>query len=71
MPATRERIVRPGSSFSSRQSVTSGVSGPDRPRPCAFPERPPTAVREKKGVVMPRRQSARKRLAIDLSVEGL
>ena len=29
-PATRERIVRPGSRFSSRQSATSGVSGPGR-----------------------------------------
>ena len=31
----------------------------------------PAAVREKKGGVTPRRRSARKRLAIDLSVEGL
>ncbi|MGI8514560.1 MAG: hypothetical protein ACR2NT_05365 [Acidimicrobiia bacterium] len=31
----------------------------------------PTAVWEKKGVTTHRRQSARKRLAIDLSVEGL
>ncbi|MGZ3303631.1 MAG: hypothetical protein ACXVBG_22370, partial [Isosphaeraceae bacterium] len=31
----------------------------------------PAAVREKKGVATPRRQSVRKRLAIDLSVEGV
>ena len=34
-------------------------------------EGPPAAVREKKGVATPRRQSARKRLAIDRSAEGL
>ncbi len=34
-------------------------------------EGPPAAVREKKGDAPPRRSSARKRLAIDLSVEGL
>ena len=48
-----------------------GRLGTRSPSARAFPERPPTAVREKKGGVMPRRQSARKRLAIDLSVEGL
>ena len=35
------------------------------------PEGSPAAVGEKKGVATPRRQSARKRLAIDLSAEGL
>src|SRR5664279_2270940 len=34
-------------------------------------EGPPAAVREKKGVATPRRQSARKQLAIDLSVAGV
>ena len=37
----------------------------------ARPGRPPAAVREKKGGVTPRRQSARKRLAIDFSAEAL
>jgi hypothetical protein len=35
------------------------------------PARTPASVGEKKGVVTPRRQSARRRLAIDLRAEGL
>ena len=52
---------------SPRRRASRGPVGLGRHRP----EGPPAAVREKKGVATPRRQSARKRLAIDLSVEGL
>jgi hypothetical protein len=48
-----------------------GRLGAQSPSARTSPEGSPAAVREKKGVVMPRRQSARKRLAIDLSDEGL
>ena len=55
-PATRERMARPGSRFSSRQSATSGVSGLGRSSARTRAEGSSAAVREKKGVVTPRRQ---------------
>ena len=45
-----------------------GRLGARSPSARTAPKGPPAAVREKKGVATPRRQSARKRLAIDLSV---
>src|SRR3954447_10167035 len=45
--------------------------GAQWPLTCTRPEGSAAAVREKKGVAMPRRQLARKRLAIDRSVESL
>jgi hypothetical protein len=48
-----------------------GRLGARPPSACTAPEGAPTAVWEKKGVATPRRQSARKRLAIDLRVAGV